>query len=105
MRLRALRGGSDRTTRRRVQHRGQLAANSCRGPAPSGTLNGEHPHRTASLVLGSLPTPVSTARGYQNALQLFREFITAPVWKVSCADRFGHVPAQILHEWNVVGHV
>jgi hypothetical protein len=26
-------------------------------------------------------------------------------WKVLCADRFGQVPAQILHEWNVVGHV
>ena len=28
--------------------RGQLATNSCRGPAPSGTLNREHSHRTAS---------------------------------------------------------
>jgi hypothetical protein len=42
MRLRALRGGSDRTNRRRVQHRDKLATSRGRGPAPSGPLIPKH---------------------------------------------------------------
>jgi integrase/recombinase XerD len=61
----------------------------------------------AQLNAKSPPTAVSTARGYQNALRLFCDFITDPRygWKTLCAERFGDVPAQILHEWNVIKHV
>lgn len=53
------------------------------------------------------PIVVSTARGYQNALRLFMEYVTDARygWPGVCRDRFGQVPAQILHEWNTVAHV
>ncbi|MEU3855731.1 tyrosine-type recombinase/integrase [Streptomyces sp. NPDC029554] len=49
---------------------------------------------------------VSTARNYQNALRLFCEYTTDARygWPRTCADRFGQVPVQILHEWNTVVH-
>ncbi|MEU1367564.1 tyrosine-type recombinase/integrase [Streptomyces sp. NPDC005803] len=49
---------------------------------------------------------VSTARGYQNALRLFCEYVTDARygWPIKCLDAFGQVPAQILHEWNTVTH-
>jgi integrase/recombinase XerD len=61
----------------------------------------------ARLGSGSPPTAVSTARGYQNALRLFCDFITDNRygWSALCAERFGASPVQILHEWNVIGHV
>jgi integrase/recombinase XerD len=61
----------------------------------------------ARLSSTSPPTAVSTARGYQNALQMFCDFITDNRygWKALCSARFGEVPTQILHEWNVIPHV
>lgn len=60
----------------------------------------------AHLGSGSPPTAVSTARGYQNALRFFCDFITDNRygWNELCADRFGASPVQILHEWNIIGH-
>jgi len=50
---------------------------------------------------------VSSGRQYQNSLRMFCEFITDARygWLAACQDRFGQVPAQILHEWNSVTHV
>jgi integrase len=50
---------------------------------------------------------VSTARGYQNTLRLFMEYITDAryAWPRECEEKFGQVPVQILHEWNTVAHV
>jgi len=61
----------------------------------------------AQLSATSPPTAVSTARGYQNALRMFCDFITDDRygWKALCAARFGEVPSQILHEWNIIPHV
>ncbi|MBC2906252.1 tyrosine-type recombinase/integrase [Streptomyces sp. PSKA01] len=49
---------------------------------------------------------VSTARGYQNILRLFCEYITDARygWPLKCLEYFGEAPAQILHEWNTVTH-
>jgi integrase/recombinase XerD len=40
-------------------------------------------------------------------LRLFCDFITDRRygWNVLCEERFGAVPVQILHEWNIIGHV
>ncbi|MGV9843781.1 tyrosine-type recombinase/integrase [Streptomyces fungicidicus] len=48
----------------------------------------------------------STARGYQNALRMFCDYVTDARygWAAKCLDSFGQVPAQIFHEWNVVTH-
>ncbi|MEU9099313.1 tyrosine-type recombinase/integrase [Streptomyces sp. NPDC048361] len=48
----------------------------------------------------------STARGYQNALRMFCDYITDARygWPVKCLDSFGQVPAQIFHEWNAIVH-
>lgn len=61
----------------------------------------------ASLNSTSPPTAVSTARGYQGALRLFCSFITDNHygWKPLCEQRFGSIPVQVLHEWNVITHV
>lgn len=61
----------------------------------------------ASLNATSPPTAVSTARGYQGALRLFCGFITDSRygWKALCEQRFGSIPVQVLHEWNVIAHV
>lgn len=49
---------------------------------------------------------VSTARGHQNALRLFMEYLCDPrySWSEVCVERFGTRPVQILHEWNSVVH-
>lgn len=49
---------------------------------------------------------VSTARSYQNTLRLFCDYATDARygWPTKCLDRFGSVPAQILHEWNTISH-
>jgi hypothetical protein len=49
---------------------------------------------------------VATARGYQNALQMFCAYLTDARygWPSTCLERFGRVPAQILHEDNAVVH-
>jgi integrase/recombinase XerD len=49
---------------------------------------------------------VATARGYQNALQMFCAYLTDARygWQSTCLERFGQVPAQILHEDNAVVH-
>ena len=53
------------------------------------------------------PVAPSTARGHQNALRLFMEYVTDARygWPAHCDEQFGQVPAQILHEWNMVPHV
>ncbi len=50
---------------------------------------------------------VSTARQYQNSLRMFCDFICDARygWLATCQERFGQVPAQILHELNSVTHV
>lgn len=50
---------------------------------------------------------VSTGRQYQNSLRMFMDFICDARygWHVTCVERFGQAPAQILHEWNSVAHV
>jgi site-specific recombinase XerD len=49
---------------------------------------------------------VSTARGHQNALRMFMEYLCDPrySWSEVCEQRFGARPVQILHEWNSVVH-
>jgi integrase len=60
-------------------------------------------------LLRSGPKPImfSTARGYQTELRLFLEYVTDPRygWPHVCGERFGAVPAQILHEDNSIVHV
>lgn len=53
------------------------------------------------------PVAPSTARGYQNALRLFMDYVTDARygWPAYCEDHFDRVPSQILHEWNSVVHV
>lgn len=53
------------------------------------------------------PVAPSTARGYQNALRLFVEYVTDSRygWPELCIERFGAAPSMILHEWNTVTHV
>ena len=50
---------------------------------------------------------MSSGRQYQTTLRMFMDFICDPRygWLSECQDRFGRVPAQILHEWNSVAHV
>ncbi|WUV98899.1 site-specific integrase [Streptomyces sp. NBC_01471] len=59
------------------------------------------------LRSGARPIVVSTARGYQNTLRLFMEYITDAryAWPRECEEKFGQAPVQILHEWNTVAHV
>ena len=59
------------------------------------------------LRSGARPVTVSTARGYENALRMFCEYVTDPryEWPEACERRFGRRPAQIFHEWNSVVHV
>lgn len=53
------------------------------------------------------PVASSTARGYQNALRCFMDYVTDPRYEFPayCHETFGQVPVQILHEWNSVKHV
>ncbi|TQN32316.1 phage integrase family protein [Haloactinospora alba] len=52
------------------------------------------------------PITVSTARGYENSLRLFMDYITDPRygWPDICEAKFGRRPQQILHEWNTIAH-
>ncbi|WP_406145482.1 tyrosine-type recombinase/integrase [Streptomyces sp. NBC_01012] len=58
------------------------------------------------LRSGPRPVMVSTARGYQNGLRLFMEYVTDArySWPAVCQERFDASPTQILHEWNTVAH-
>lgn len=58
------------------------------------------------LRSGVRPIVVSTARGYQNSLRLFCEYITDGRygWPSKCLEEFGVAPVQVLHEWNTVVH-
>ncbi|MFG2044962.1 tyrosine-type recombinase/integrase [Dactylosporangium sp. NPDC048998] len=60
-----------------------------------------------SLRGGERPIVVSTARAYQTVLRLFMAYVTDARygWPQVCLDRFGEVPAQILHEDNSIVHV
>jgi site-specific recombinase XerD len=53
------------------------------------------------------PIAPSTARGYQNALRLFVEYVTDARygWPQHCLEHFGAPPTMIVHEWNTVAHV
>jgi site-specific recombinase XerD len=55
----------------------------------------------------SRPIVVSTARGYENALRMFMEYVTDVRygWSAVCMERFGCCPQQIFHEFNTVAHV
>jgi integrase/recombinase XerD len=50
---------------------------------------------------------MSSGRQYQTSLRMFMDFICDPRygWLSECQERFGRMPAQILHEWNSVTHV
>jgi site-specific recombinase XerD len=60
-----------------------------------------------ALRSGDRPLAVSTARGYQNTLRMFCDYIVDARygWVAECVDRFGAAPVQILHEWNTITHV
>jgi len=60
-----------------------------------------------ALRSGPRPIVFSTARGYQNSLRQFMEYLTDPRyrWPAECVDRFGTAPVQILHEHNMISHV
>lgn len=58
------------------------------------------------LRSGQRPIVVSTARGYQNSLRLFCDYITDGRygWPAKCLEAFGISPAKVLHEWNTIVH-
>lgn len=60
----------------------------------------------AHIRSGNPGFAVSTGRQYQTTLRMFCAFITDARygWPAVCLERFGRVPAQILHEWNSVAH-
>jgi hypothetical protein len=70
---------------------------------PWGWTAGDVESFTVRTASGRTPAP-STARGYQNALALFMEYVCDPRygWPEVCEERFGACPQQILHEWNSV---
>lgn len=70
---------------------------------PWGWTAGDVEAFTVKTAQGRVPAP-STARGYQNALALFMEYVCDPRygWPAVCEERFGARPQQILHEWNSV---
>jgi len=61
----------------------------------------------AKLRSGDRPLAVSTARGYQNALAMFVDYVRDDRygWPARCLQEFGAVPAEILHEGNMIVHV
>jgi len=61
----------------------------------------------AEAFIAQLTVAVSTARNYQNTLQLFCGYACDARygWAARCAELFGSVPRQILDEWNTVAHV
>ena len=70
---------------------------------PWGWTAGDVESFTVRTASGRTPA-LSTARGYQNALALFMEYVCDPRygWPEVCEERFGACPQQILHEWNSV---
>ena len=52
------------------------------------------------------PRALSTARGYEIAINLFLEFLLDPRcgWASVCEERFGEVPQQIFHDGNSIVH-
>ncbi|MDC3729283.1 tyrosine-type recombinase/integrase [Rhodococcus sp. Rp3] len=61
----------------------------------------------ADLASGLQPKSFATVRGYQISLRLFCDYLTDSRygWESVCADRFGAIPVQVLHEWNTVSHL
>lgn len=59
------------------------------------------------LRSGSRPIAISTARGYEMALQLFCAYITDArySWSAVCQERFRSTPQQVFHEWNTAVHI
>jgi len=59
------------------------------------------------LRSGPRPIAISTARGYEMAIQLFCTYITDPrySWSAVCQERFGSTPQQVFHEWNTAVHI
>ncbi len=53
------------------------------------------------------PIVPSTGRLYEQMLRMFLDYATDPRygWPVTCLERFGVAPVQVLHEWNTVAHV
>jgi site-specific recombinase XerD len=49
----------------------------------------------------------STAKGYQDHLRLFLEYLTDERygWAATCRERFGAAPRQLLDEWNTIVRV
>ncbi|WP_433754912.1 hypothetical protein [Nocardia sp. CA-135398] len=56
---------------------------------------------------GVQPKMFSTVRGYQLGLRMFCDYLIDDRygWVSLCANRFGAIPTQVLHEWNSVSHV
>jgi integrase/recombinase XerC len=52
------------------------------------------------------PRALSTARGYEVAINLFLEFLLDPRygWASACEERFGEVPQLIFHDGNSIVH-
>lgn len=61
---------------------------------------------TTHLRSGQKPIKHSTARGYQNIIALFCDYLVDARygWVPECVERFGSGPVQIAHEWNTVEH-
>ncbi|WP_245400227.1 hypothetical protein [Nocardia albiluteola] len=59
------------------------------------------------MASGVQPKMFSTVRGYQMALRMFCDYLVDDRygWIALCANRFGAIPTQVLHEWNSVSHV
>ena len=59
------------------------------------------------LMSGEQAIKYSTARGYEQDLRLFVEYVTDARygWSAICAERFGEAPQQLLHERNTIVHV
>lgn len=57
--------------------------------------------------VGRRPIAVSTARGYEIAINLFMEFVTDRRygWAELCWERFEQVPQQVFHDGNSIFHV
>jgi site-specific recombinase XerD len=60
-----------------------------------------------SLRSGTRPITVSTARGYQQTVRMFLDYVLDARygWAQVCQQRFGVVPQQVFHEANTVAHV
>jgi len=58
------------------------------------------------LRSGEQPRAVSTARGYEVAIDMFTDFLLDPRygWAAVCEEQFGQTPQQIFHEGNSIEH-